>query len=367
MGAGQEHRRTIGCGLAAGTVQSVLFNPWDRAMYLSVKSKRPFFDRANWNQPYQGFGQAILHRTLSNGLYFPFETFFSGFFVRRSVGAEATLHDLSVHPHLSCSELVLVGILSGACSGFILHPLSAIKYRCWGFESTPTFTSAVSKFYSAGHLRSSLARGLVSTLQRDIIFGGCFCFLRHKDGRHIWPEDKNVKTERGDLLATRQCPHTVLPLDHHQPPPPLASSPPLTPTTCTNGPPQNIPSLHGTSTPPLHGTPDTFPSSFAPSWQDRTSQFTHNFVAAGIGVAVSSPLNFVRSVKFSHKVGQPVPSSMAILRTLVTDCLLEKHHLVARTRWIMQRLLVGVGTFRVAFGMAVGAQVYSLCVQENWD
>eukprot|EP00922_Rhytidocystis_sp_ex-Travisia-forbesii_P005172 GHVS01007557.1.p1 GENE.GHVS01007557.1~~GHVS01007557.1.p1 ORF type:complete len:358 (-),score=44.75 GHVS01007557.1:265-1338(-) len=357
MGDGADNRTTIGCGLASGAIQSSIFNPWDRAMYLSVKSRRSFFDRANWKQPYQGFGQAVIHRTLANGLYFPCETFFIRFFERRRhEWFSRQVHESrpSVHPHISSSELFVVGILSGACSGFLLHPLSAIKYRCWGFESTPTFSSAIAKFYSAGQLRNSLSRGLVSTVQRDIIFGGCFCFFRHQDSRH-----RSSGERTGDNLETHPNTdqHSCGGGDSHSS---LPSSPLIT-TPTTN--PSLLYATSTTSSCPVSSSSHQSP----PSWLDRCSQFAHNFVAAGVGVALASPINFVRNVEFSYKVGQTVPSSIAILRTLVSDCLRENQQLLARVRWLRKRLLVGVGTFRVAFGMAVGAQVYSLCIQEDWD
>ena len=57
-------------GTAVGVLQSVLFNPWDRALYLSVKEKRPFLLRENFRNPYQGWLQSAVHRTVSGGLYF---------------------------------------------------------------------------------------------------------------------------------------------------------------------------------------------------------------------------------------------------------------------------------------------------------
>ncbi|EWM23565.1 hypothetical protein Naga_101424g1 [Nannochloropsis gaditana] len=45
------------CGLIGGVTQAGLFNPWDRALYLSVKYSRPFLSVANFQRPYQGFWQ----------------------------------------------------------------------------------------------------------------------------------------------------------------------------------------------------------------------------------------------------------------------------------------------------------------------
>ena len=56
------------CGLAAGVTQAGLLNPYDRALYLSVKNKVPFLSSANFRSPYQGFFQSIGGRALSSGL-----------------------------------------------------------------------------------------------------------------------------------------------------------------------------------------------------------------------------------------------------------------------------------------------------------
>jgi hypothetical protein len=56
------------CGLIAGVAQAGLFNPYDRALYLSVKHKRPFLSSLNFQSPYQGFLQSVGGRALSGGL-----------------------------------------------------------------------------------------------------------------------------------------------------------------------------------------------------------------------------------------------------------------------------------------------------------
>ena len=56
------------CGLAAGVTQAGALNPYDRALYLSVKNKVPFLSPENFRSPYQGFLQSIGGRALSSGL-----------------------------------------------------------------------------------------------------------------------------------------------------------------------------------------------------------------------------------------------------------------------------------------------------------
>jgi hypothetical protein len=52
-------------GIVCGLFQAGLFNPWDRALYLSVRDRRHFLHPANFKNPFQGFWQAIVHRTIS--------------------------------------------------------------------------------------------------------------------------------------------------------------------------------------------------------------------------------------------------------------------------------------------------------------
>ena len=66
----EDQGRVLLGGLVSGTASAVLFNPWDRALYLSVVHKRRFLSLSNWKQPFQGFHQAAVQRVLSGGLYF---------------------------------------------------------------------------------------------------------------------------------------------------------------------------------------------------------------------------------------------------------------------------------------------------------
>jgi hypothetical protein len=55
---------------------TIIFNPYDKALYLQVKNNTKFFDRNNWIKPYSGISQSLFHRTISYGLYFPIYDFY---------------------------------------------------------------------------------------------------------------------------------------------------------------------------------------------------------------------------------------------------------------------------------------------------
>ena len=66
----------IASGMCTGVTIAGLFHPWDRALFLSVTNNRPFlyekmnsrFVTENFVQPYHGFAQTIIARTISNSL-----------------------------------------------------------------------------------------------------------------------------------------------------------------------------------------------------------------------------------------------------------------------------------------------------------
>ena len=151
------------CGLLAGVAQAGIFNPYDRALYLSVKDHRPFLSWQNWKAPYSGFFQSISSRALSGGLYFPLEHFF--------------LHLMD--PDESHARYnFLAGTAAGAMNACVLNPLSAIKYKTWGREQNRgMWTEATGMLQKSGSLRPFL-NGLRSTIYRDVVFGGCYTWTR---------------------------------------------------------------------------------------------------------------------------------------------------------------------------------------------
>lgn len=106
----------VGCGLTSGVLQAAVFNPWDRALYLSVKCERRFLDARNFVSPMAGVLQTISQRAISVGLYFPLEEIFT--------------HILSSHwksPEHQIWLIFIAGNLGGACNGIIMNPLASVK------------------------------------------------------------------------------------------------------------------------------------------------------------------------------------------------------------------------------------------------
>ena len=168
------------CGLLAGISQAGVFNPYDRALYLSVRDHRPFLHRANFQNPYLGFTQSIGGRAIQSGLYFPMEHYFL-----RKLNADNSFPfagGRSQHDATLASDPThnfLAGTAAGAVNACLLNPLSAVKYKTWGRSENRGVAYEVTRMLrqSQSSLRPFF-NGLAPTLARDVAFGGCYTFLR---------------------------------------------------------------------------------------------------------------------------------------------------------------------------------------------
>lgn len=155
-------------GLCAGVAQAGVFNPYDRALYLSVAQDRPFLHRANWVNPYSGFLQSIGSRALSGGLYFPLESFFLREFSALS----------------GWQQQFLAGTAAGAVNACLLNPLTTIRYKTWSKNNAPSsshqgmFQIATSMMDKAQGSVRPFFNGLLPTVYRDVVFGCCYTWLR---------------------------------------------------------------------------------------------------------------------------------------------------------------------------------------------
>eukprot|EP00042_Codosiga_hollandica_P027065 m.131918 g.131918 ORF g.131918 m.131918 type:complete len:288 (+) comp52371_c0_seq1:1009-1872(+) len=156
--AGEQTKWRPVAALTSGLIQSAMFSPWDRALFLSLKHSRPFLALPNWSHPFQGLRQAITQRTLSAGLYYILQDEMVSIFqpVRER------------NPMLS---EFLVGLTAGGMNGAILTPLVVIKYHGWGTSDARTlFSVAARQIFSEGGLLAFF-KGARATVCRDSAFG----------------------------------------------------------------------------------------------------------------------------------------------------------------------------------------------------
>ena len=150
-------------GIITGSVIAGLFSPWDRALYISVRDRIPFFDRSCWKNPYQGFLNGMLQRTLSGGLYYPLYDFY--------------LKPLSkAFPSRKKTVTVVSGNFAGITSGVLLNSLCVIKYGNWGSDLT-AYETATTLVRKNGF--KAFLNGTGTTMARDAVFGSLFAGIRY--------------------------------------------------------------------------------------------------------------------------------------------------------------------------------------------
>jgi len=143
-------------GLGTGLIHAIVYNPYDRALYLSVKDSRKFLDKNNWTKPFQGLGQSLTHRTLSSGLYFSIQ----------SIISKHTNNPLTI------------GLVGGVTNAILLNQISVVKYNCWG-KNNINFAQSISELYKNGGVRV-FGKGMFSTVVRDVVFCCVYETMRNK-------------------------------------------------------------------------------------------------------------------------------------------------------------------------------------------
>jgi hypothetical protein len=138
----------------------------------------------------------------------------------------------------------------------------------------------------------------MATVHRDLIFGGCFAFMRHE----LWPLLKEYKQQQS---------HHSISLDKHK-------------------------------------------------TQKQHAAFVTNLFSASMATVLSSPINYVRNIHYATPPNTPPESTAKILRDLVSSAWKESTWLM-KWYFIQSRLRLGWGTARVGCGMAFSAKIYDLC------
>jgi len=157
--------RLLWHGVVSGVLITGFLNPWDRGLYLSIINNRNFLLKENFLRPYQGLTQTLVVRSVSTGLYFPFE--------------QMTRQKLDQVPISQNARNMAGGCLVGAMTAFVLNPLNLVKYHSWSISDHTRFMESWRNIYrNAGVL--GFSRGCSSALLRDMIFGATFSGLRNQ-------------------------------------------------------------------------------------------------------------------------------------------------------------------------------------------
>ena len=118
------YMQLLNCGLTSGLLQAGVFNPWDRALYLSVKHERAFLHMDNFRNPMTGVFQTLFQRAISTGLYFPLEDIFAHHV--QKLKEKSNARPLSI---MSSDAMLtfIAGTFAGACNGIMMNPIASIK------------------------------------------------------------------------------------------------------------------------------------------------------------------------------------------------------------------------------------------------
>jgi len=308
-------------GFTSGLLQAGLFNPWDRALYLSVKNQSRFLSLANFRNPYQGFSQSIFSRVLSGGSYFPLVDVFEPL-IAKKLNQEGTV------------PKALAGHAAGAVNGSCINFLTAIKYETWGRAEAQGLngTKGPAMFRVACDMHQSAWRGA------------------HRRAHREWGYHRKAYRE-----ATRgKKPSFWSWHPRHRIKLFLAGFRPFTKgiaaTVLRDSMFGGMFALIKEYTKPSSNSSSPFVVKYRKVLENSSILF------AGLVATISSaPWNYARNIKYSTPPGQRAPSIWCCLKDLYRD---------ARTApcgslpFLQQRLRIGWGTARVACGMAVGYQLY---------
>ncbi|OEH74790.1 mitochondrial carrier protein [Cyclospora cayetanensis] len=351
------------CTLVTGFVTAAVFNPWDKALYLSVKEGRPFLAPINWHLPFRGFLRAFVARTLSTGLYFPLgllafgvyacvaeATFYSrllrssvfgatsrqeGLRAPQSLTESASRHEggLGEETRLEAENAAAIALEKGI-SRYPVHSFYAQGGKSEGVrtetvrEGRARFGSSVltgrggRQIWRRFTLRTcseyalsaaTLYRGFVATVARDSLFGGVYACARH----HLMMRRPEAASRATKFASSEGNLHR---------------------RECRLG-----------------------------GGEEGSTLFHRlmlNTVAACVAVAASSPLNYVKNMQLAASPESPQPRMRVLLGELVRQ-VAAAPGAQARLAVLSRSLLLGWGTLRAAVGMAFGAFVFDLCREET--
>ena len=182
--------------LVTGVSTTVIMNPYDRALYLSIKQDRPFLSRVNFTSPYQGCGQALFQRTVFGSMYYIMQGELKTHMY--PVVKDSIAHTKFIAPLCEPLAHLSIGLTAGIAYGTITNFMSAIKYYTWGDENRNFFKSA-HEMLKTGGLEPFL-KGTTATLSREVAYGCTYEVLRHLLKKQFVAENQPTQKKSFNLF-----------------------------------------------------------------------------------------------------------------------------------------------------------------------
>ncbi|AYV75134.1 MAG: hypothetical protein Terrestrivirus1_8 [Terrestrivirus sp.] len=159
------HKKFIS-GLGAGVINTVLFNPVDKAIYLMIRDNKSLFDSSVWKNPYRGVSQAFYGRVMGYGIYF-------------------TLFD--VYRENFNMSVLASSIGTGCTTAVLTSPINVIKMFNWNQDTNNKKLRILGMEMYKKYGYSVFFKGLECTMLRDSLFSSIFYGLSTK-----YNEEKNM-------------------------------------------------------------------------------------------------------------------------------------------------------------------------------
>ncbi|ORC87880.1 uncharacterized protein TM35_000191240 [Trypanosoma theileri] len=372
---------TAAPALMSGAAQAVIFNPFDRALYVRVKFRRNhFLDRRNFEKPFQGFMNAAVYRTLVGASYMFWQD-------SMRIFIERVMPEYFQASHSPKTNAFLIGATAGSLNGSVLNGMQVVKYRMWNAEVGSSFYAVALDAYKENGLRIFF-RGIGATALRDCIFGVVYESCRRATGFKDFLDSYVIFIQHWSKELFGKG---------------------MTPGCSVDA---------GNST--HHG--GDVEGSLWKSQKCGMCAFFSNLVAALLASVASSPFNYVRSVIYGAPsgsvpmrylpllrsffyqayfiyrngecfngfirpkgdVGKPPQTSIGngskscigsnynnqndllgkeaqqSWRNLIRRSSTRRRHPMAAWRWVNSRLNIGWGSIRVGLGMAIGQSLFHL-------
>lgn len=153
--------------LVTGFGTSVIFNPWDRALYRSINYSIPFLSKINFTAPFQGLSQCIFQKTFANGVYF---------FLQAEIMQTIDYH---LPENMQYRQKILefgTGLFAGSIAAIVSNPMSAVKYQTW-LNDENRYWQSIKIMWSHGG-SGTFMRGVKVSVIRDTITSCSYELIR---------------------------------------------------------------------------------------------------------------------------------------------------------------------------------------------